>query len=175
MDDLDDVLEVADELEEFVELDDVVEDVFDNALAGAAAVAAVIAGLLTLLLVVATVALLVLSVGVFRAVAVLAIVTSLITLAAVGAFLYFRTTIPDHVQSRIDEALARADDTPPGDGTMSEQEAIEAVKEQYADGDLTNRELERRLEAIMESDDPGAVVRRDGERAPARERAVETD
>lgn len=168
MDDLDDVLEAVDELEDLVEEvadpEDLVEDALAEPLTVIAALAAAAMAAFGVLALLLTAVLLVFALGLVRAVAAIAVLSIALSLVSFGAFLYLRTDVPDHVQAKIDEALARADQTTHEDASMTDEEAIDVVREQYAEGELDDRELERRLEAIMESEDPGAVVRRDHDR-----------
>jgi ABC-type phosphate/phosphonate transport system substrate-binding protein len=89
-----------------------------------------------------------------RAVTVVLLVTGL----ALGGFLYVRTDIPSDVQEKITAALERADDTPK-DGSMSEEEAIAELKDQYASGNIDDHELDQALEDALMSDRPEQVVR----------------
>jgi hypothetical protein len=92
----------------------------------------------------------------------------LATVLAVAAFLSLRRGIPHEVRREISEARRRADDGHPRDGSMTEQEAIDELKQQYAEGELSDRELEAAPEAAITSDRPEEVVARyerdDGDR-----------
>jgi len=163
MDDLEDILEAIVDIEEIVEEvaepAELIEDFVESPLLIALALAAALAAVVTVLLVAATV-LFLLFAGPVLIVGFLAMVFLVLTLLAVGGFIYFRTDIPSDVQQKIDSALEQSDDRPRSDAGMTEQEAIEALKTQYATGELDEYELERALEDVLTSDRPERVVER---------------
>ena len=163
MDDLDDVVEaivdIEDIVEEVAEPAELIEDFIESPLLIALALGAVLAAVVSVLLVVATI-LFLLFAGPVLVVGVLAMVFILLTLLALGGFIYFRTDIPADVQRKIDRAFERSDDTPRADAEMTEQAAIEELKTQYATGEIDEYELERALEDVLTSDRPERVVER---------------
>jgi hypothetical protein len=165
MDDLDDIaeglFEIEDIVEEVFEPEELIEDLASNTMAVVFALVAGLAALLTLLLVAVAVVLLALSLGpvaALVAIGVLAVFGLLVTVLAVGGFLYVRTSLPSDVQQTVDDALARADDEPQQDGPMTEQEAIDELTEEYAEGNLDDRELEQALDEALTSENPERVV-----------------
>ena len=163
MDDLDDVVEAIVDIEGIVEEvgepAELIEDFIESPLLIALALGAVLAAVVSVLLVVATI-LFLLFAGPVLVVGVLAMVFILLTLLALGGFIYFRTDIPADVQRKIDSAFERSDDTPRADAEMTEQAAIEELKTQYATGEIDEYELERALEDVLTSDRPERVVER---------------
>jgi len=163
MDDLEDILEavvdIEDIVEEIADPGELIEDFVESPLLIALALAAALAAVVTVLLVAATVLLLLLA-GPILIVGFLAMVFLVLTLLAVGGFIYFRTDIPSDVQQKIDSALEQSDNRRRSDAEMTEQEAIEALKTQYATGELHEYELERALEDVLTSDRPERVVER---------------
>jgi len=163
MDDLEDIVEavvdIEDIVEEIADPAELIEDFVSSPLLIALALAAALAAVVTVLLVAATILFLLLA-GPVLIVGFLAVVFLFLTLFAVGGFVYFRTDIPSDVQRKIDTALERSDDTPRGDGEMTEREAIERIKTQYANDELDDYELERALEDVLTSDRPERVVER---------------
>ena len=149
MDDLDDIVEAV------VDIEDIVEEVAEPA-----ELIAVLAAAVTVLLILATI-LFLLFAGPVLVVGFLAMVFLFLTLLAVGGFIYFRTDIPSDIQRKIDSALEQSDDTPRNNNSeMTEQEAIERLKTQYANDELDDYELERALEDVLTSDRPERVVER---------------
>jgi hypothetical protein len=125
-------------------------------------VAAVLAAVLTVVLVVSIVALVALSAGLVAALATLVVLTLLcllLLIAGVGALLYFRGSSTS-AQERIEEARARADDTPHGDGSMTEEEAVTELKSEYAEGNIDDEELDQALDDALTSERPERVVER---------------
>ena len=163
MDDLEDIVEAVVDIEEIVEEvaepAELIEDFVESPLLIALALGAVLAAIVTFLLVLATI-LFLLFAGPVLIVGFLAMVFLFLTLLAVGGFVYFRTDIPSDVQRKIDSALERSDDTPRNDSEMTEQEAIERIKTEYANGNLDDYELERALDDVLTSDRPERVVER---------------
>ena len=163
MDDLEDVVEavvdIEDIVEEIAEPAELIEDFIESPLLIALALGAVLAAVITGLLVVATLVFLLFA-GPVLVVGFLAMVFLFLTLLAVGSFVYFRTDIPSDVQHKIDTALEQSDDTPRDNSELTEQEAIERLKTQYANGDLDEYELERALDDVLTSERPERVVER---------------
>jgi len=172
MDDIDDIVEGVFDIEEIAEEvadpEDLIEDFVEDPLTILVALVAAGAALFTLLMVLVTIVFLAFEFGLLLVVVGLAVLGLLATVLAVAAFLYLRRGIPHEVRREISEARRRADDGHPRDGSMTEQEAIDELKEQYAEGELSDRELETALEAAITSDRPEAVVARyerdDGDR-----------
>jgi hypothetical protein len=165
MDDLDDIAEGLTEIEDIfegvLEPGELLEDLASNTIAVVFALVAGFAVLLTLLLLAVAVVLFALSVGPVAAVvalAVLAMFGLFVTVLAVGGFLYFRTSLRSDIQRKIDDALARADDEPQTDGSMTEQEAVEELKTEYAEGNIEDHELDQALDDALTSENPETVV-----------------
>lgn len=154
------VVDIEDIVAELAEPDELLEEFLESPLVILLALGAAVAALLTALLVAATVLFLVFAVGPVAVVATLAVLSVLGTLLAVGGFVYFRTDIPSDVQRQIDAARGRSTDTPQRGAAMSETEAIDELKTQYAHGELTEAELERALEDVLTAEDPERVVER---------------
>jgi hypothetical protein len=165
MDDLDDIVEglfeIEDIFEEVLEPGELLEDLASNTIAVVFALVAGFAALLTLLLLAVAVVLFALSVGPVAAVvalAVLAMFGLLLTVLAVGGFLYFRTSLRSDIQQKIDDALARADDEPQKEGSMTEEQAIAELKREYAEGNIEDHELDQALDDALTSENPERVV-----------------
>jgi apolipoprotein N-acyltransferase len=125
-------------------------------------VAALLGVALTVVLVVSVVVLVALSAGLVAALATLVILTLLclfLLILGVGVLLYFRGS-SSSAQERIEEALARADDTPQADGSMTEEEAVTELKSEYAEGNIDDEELDRALDDALTSEQPERVVER---------------
>jgi uncharacterized membrane protein len=171
MDDIDDIVEGLFDIEEIAEEvadpEDLIEDFVEDPLTILVALVAAGAALFTLLMVLVTIVFLAFEFGLLLVVVGLTMLGLLATVLAVAAFLSLRRGIPHEVRREISEARRRADDHP-SDGSMTEQEAIDELKEQYAEGQLSDRELETALEAAITSDRPEEVVARyerdDGDR-----------
>lgn len=184
MADLDDILEAAldieDIVEEVVEPGELLEDFIKYPLTIAVAVVAAIFALVTLFLLFVTVVLLVFAIGFVEVLVLLTVLGLLATVGMFGLFLYIRTDVPRKVREKIEDAREQADDTPTKTGTMTEQEAIDELGEQYASGNLNDREMEEALEEVLTSERPEEVVRKysDGDAvgdAGSRERATERE
>jgi len=163
MDDIEDlfeaVVDIEDIVEEVAEPGELIEDFVESPLLIALALAAALAAVVTALLIAATL-LFVLLAGPVLVVGFLAVVFLFLTLFAVGGFIYFRTDIPSDVQRKLDSALERSDDTPRNDSEMTEREAIEQIKTEYANGNLDDYELDRALDDVLTSEQPERVVDR---------------
>jgi low affinity Fe/Cu permease len=162
MTDLEDIAEavfdIEDLLEEIAEPEELIEDFVADPLVILVGLVAGIAGVIALFLFLLTALLLVLTIGPIRLLAVLTVVSFLTMLLGIGAFLYMRTDIPANVQEKIDAALQQADETPNNEGGMTEQEAINEIKTQYANGDIDDYELDAALERVLTSERPERVV-----------------
>jgi hypothetical protein len=154
------VVDIEDIVEELADPEEFLEDFVESPLLVVFALGAAAAALITVLLVIATLLFLLFAVGPVAVLASLAIVGILLTILAVSGFVYFQTDIPSHVQRKIDTARERSDSTRKQGGSMSEQEAIDELKAQYAQGELTESELERALEEVLTSETPERVVER---------------
>ena len=158
MADIDDILEMEDAFDA-LDPETLVERLASSLLL---VVAAVLGALLTVVLVVSVVALVALSVGLVAALATLVVLTLLcllLLILGVGVFLYLRGG-SSGAQERIEEALARADDTPQADGSMTEEEAVTELKSEYAEGNIDDEELDRALDDALTSERPERVVER---------------
>jgi membrane protein implicated in regulation of membrane protease activity len=163
MDDLEDIVEAVVDIEDIVEEvtdpEELFEDFIESPLLILLALGAVAAAVVTALLVVATL-LFVVFAGPVLLVGLLALAGFGATALAVGAFVYLRTDIPSDVQRKIETALEQSDDTRRPDAEMTETEAISAIKNEYADGNLDDYELEQALDDVLTSDRPETVVER---------------
>lgn len=163
MDDLEDVFEVFDDVEDVVEdfadPEDLVEDLVENTLLVVGVVVAVVAAGVFLLGLLFIAAAFLLAGGIVPVLVVLVVLALVAGVAGLGAVVYAHTSVSKDARRKIDDALERADDGDhEDDGGLTEQEAIERLREQYASDDITHEELERRIEAVFEADDPERVV-----------------
>jgi hypothetical protein len=162
--DLEDVVEAVGDIEDIVEEladpEELVEDFVESPLLVVLALGAAVAAVGTVLLLLLTLLLLLLAVGPVAVLASLVVVGVLLTTLAVGGFVYFRTDIPADVRRTIEAARERSASTPRDGATMSEQEAIDELKAQYAAGTLTESELEQALDDVLTSSEPERVVER---------------
>ena len=156
---VDAIVDIEDIVEEIADPEELLEDFLETPLLIAVALGAAVAAVLTVLLVLATVVVLVLA-GPVVVLASLAFLGFLLTTSAVVGFVYLRTDVPAEGQRMIDAARERSDGTPHEGASMSERDAIDELKTQYAAGELTELELERALEDVLTSEDPGRVVER---------------
>jgi len=167
MDDLDDVAEAVFDIEEFVEEiadpEDLVEDFEVDPTTVLVGLIAGLAGLFTLLMLLLSVVLFAFRFGLLPLVVGLAVFGFLVTLGAIVAFLYVRPDMPFEVQREVEAARERADNTPPEEGSMTEQEAIDALKDKYAEGEIRDHELEEALDDALTSERPEEVVARYGD------------
>jgi apolipoprotein N-acyltransferase len=125
-------------------------------------VAALLGVALTVVLVVSAVVLVALSAGLVAALATLVVLTLLclfLLILGVGVLLSLRSG-SSGAQERVEEALARADDTPQADGSMTEEEAVTELKSEYAEGNIDDEELDRALDDALTSEQPERVVER---------------
>jgi predicted membrane protein len=174
--DLDDVVEAAvdieDIAEEVAEPEDLIEDFVESpavVLVGLfAAGAAVFTLLMLVLAIVAAFAF-----GFLWVLVIFALLGLFATIGAIAVFLYVRTDIQSDVRRRIEDAREQADDSPKADARMTEEEAIEELRELYATGEIDDHELDEALEAALTSDDPERVVRKYERRSESRVREYE--
>jgi uncharacterized membrane protein len=163
MDDIEDIVEaivdVEEITEEIFEPEELLEDFAVSPVSILFALVTAVAALFTLLMVAALVVLFAFQYGVFPIVAVLAVFGFLVTVLALGGFLYVRTGIPHRIQRKINRTRAEADDDEPEDAAMTEEEAIEELRDRYATGEINEAELEKALDAVITSENPGAVLR----------------
>jgi uncharacterized protein (DUF58 family) len=152
------VVDIEDIAEEVLEPAELLEDFIETPLLVAFALGAVVAAILTVLLLLLTLLLLLFAIGPVAVAASLVIIGGLVTMLAVAGFVYLRPNIPSSVRRKIEAARARSDDTCRDGASMSEQEAIDELKAQYVEGKLTEPELERALDDVLSSNDPGRVV-----------------
>lgn len=162
MDDVEDILEafgdIDDIVEEVFEPDDLFEDFHEEPLKIAAAILAAIGAVFTVLMVLVLLVILSFRFGFFLVVASLAVFGVLVTVIAVGVFLSARTDVPHRVQRKINRARASSEDRS-SDARTSEEEAIERLRDQYAEGEMTVEEFEVAVEEVIQSEDPATVVR----------------
>ncbi|EMA09549.1 hypothetical protein SAMN05443574_1391 [Haloarcula vallismortis] len=154
------VVDIEDIVEEIADPDDLIEDFVANPLMILFAFTAALAGLFLLCLFVLTLILLVLAFGPVEVLVLLMILSFVVFAGSVGAFLYVRTDIPSDVYHKINNALEQADDSPETEGAMTETEAIEELKNQYAAGNLDDYELEQALDDALTSENPADIVER---------------
>lgn len=161
--DIDDVVEAAfdieDIAEEIADPEDLIEDFVESPAMVVAALVAVAAAVFTLLMfVLAVIAALVF--GFVWVLVIFALLGLFATVGAIAAFLYVRTDIPSDVRRRIEQAEKQADDTPHGRSHMTQEDAVEEIRDLYAEGKIDDHELDEALDDALTSDDPEAVVRR---------------
>jgi len=154
------VVDIEDIVEELAEPAELLEDFVETPLLVVLALGAAAAAVLTVLFLLLTLLLLVFTVGPVAVVASLAVVGSVLTILAVAGFVYFRTDIPADVRQKIKAARERSDSARQEGASMSEKEAIDELKSQYVQGKLTEPELERALDDVLTSNDPGRIVER---------------
>lgn len=154
------IVDIEDIAEEIFEPDELLEDLVENTIVIAVALIATFAALVTLLLFVLTAVLFFFAPAFALLVAVFAIFGMITTILAVVGFLYVRTDIPDHVRRKIESAEEQASDDPRGGASMTEEDAVEALQSKYANGELSDRELEESLDEVLTSDQPEKVVDR---------------
>lgn len=172
MDDIEDVVEAVVDVEEITEEifepEELLEDFAANPVSILFALVTAVAALFTLLMVAALVVLFAFQYGLFPIVAVLSVFGLLVTVLALGGFLYVRTGIPHRIQRKIDRTRAEVDDDEAEDAAMTEEEAIEELRDRYATGEINEVELEKALEAVITSEEPEAVLREYEQRDTAR-------
>jgi hypothetical protein len=162
MDDIEEIVEAIDDIEDVVEEvfepEDLLGDLIENTAMVVIALIAGFAAVLTFLLFFLTVVLALLSVGPVTILAALTFLNFFVVGLAVGAFLYIRTDIPADVRKKLRSAREQADDTPHDDGSMTQQEAVDELKEQYAEGEIEDHELDDALDEALTSEEPEKVV-----------------
>lgn len=154
------VVDIEDIVEEITEPAALLEDFLDAPALILLALGAAVAAVLTLLLLLLTLLFVLFAVGPVAVVASLVFVGGVLTMLTLAGFVYLRPDIPASVRRKIDAARERSDETRRAGASMSEQEAIDELKAQYVEGTLTEPELERALDDVLTSDDPGRVVER---------------
>jgi hypothetical protein len=163
MTDLDDILEAVIDIEEIAEEvfdpEELVEDLIKEPLKIFLALVAAIAGVLTLILVLVTIIFVFLAVGAVAALITLAGITLMATILAIGGFIYFKTDIPSHLDSKINKAMEKADSEPRSDEKISEKEAIEKIKKKYTNGEMTEKELEQAIDRILNNEDHREIMK----------------
>lgn len=171
MDDLDDILEavvdVEDVAEEILDPDELIEDLVADPLEVLVALVAAAAALFTLAVGAVLLLLVAFQFGFVPVVAALTALGLLATVLAVGLFAYVRTDVPRRVERRIERAREQAAESrgengaasADEDGMTTEEDAIERLRELYAEREISVHELEEGLEDVMRSDDPESVVR----------------
>lgn len=166
MDDLEDVFEAIVDVEEIAEEiadpEDLLEDFAVDPRTVAAGLAVAVAGLFTLLMLVLSVVLFAFRFGLLPIVVALTVFGFLVTITAVAVFLYVRPNMSIEVQREVAEARERVDDRQSQDSSMTETEAIDALKDKYAEGQISEWQLEEGLEAIITGENPEEVVERYG-------------
>jgi len=164
MDDLEDVVEAFDDIEdiaeEVFEPDELVEDLVEQPVTVMVALLAGVAALFAFLLFSLTVVLALLAVGPVTLLAVLTLLNVLVVGLAVGVFLYVRTSLPSEVREKFRSAEQQADDEPHQDDSMSQEQAVEELKQGYAAGEIEDHELDQALDDALTSDEPEKVVER---------------
>lgn len=154
MDDLEDafeaIIDIEDIAEEIFEPDELLEDLIEDPLEIIASLAVVLFGGLTILLILLVLLLLLIASGPLAILATFAGLTMFVTIISIGAFIYLRTNIPNHVETKINNALEQADTQQHEKENLTEKEAIEKVREQYISGEITEQELEESIDQILE-------------------------
>lgn len=166
------VFDIEDIVEEVADPEDLVEDFDANPLMVLFAFTAALAGLFLFFLFLITLVLLVLAFGPVEVLVLLMMLSVVILIGSIAAFLHVRTDIPSDVYLKINNALEQADDSPEKEGPMTEKAAIEVLKDQYAAGNLDDYELDQALDDALTSENPGEVVERytENDREKERER-----
>jgi len=154
------IVDIEDIAEEVFEPDELVEDLLENTVVIAVALLATFAAVLTFVLFALTILLYFVAPALALFVAIFAIFGLVVTMLAVVGFLYIRTDIPDHVRRKIESAEEQASDDPRTGASMTEEDAVEELKSKYANGEITDRELEEGLDEILTSDQPEKVLER---------------
>lgn len=154
------VFDIEDIVEEVADPEDLIEDFTANPLMIIFAFTAALAGLFLLFLFLITLVLLVLAFGPVEVLVLLMMLSFVVFVGSVSAFLYVRTDIPSDMYHKINNALEQADDSPRKEGPMTEKEAIEELKYQYAAGNLDDFELDQALDDALTSENPREVVER---------------
>jgi len=152
------VFDIEDIVEEVADPEDLIEDFIANPLMVIFALMAALAGLFLVFLFLITLVLLVLAFGPVEVLALLMVLSFVVFVGSVAAFLYVRTSIPSDVYHKINNALEQAEDSPSKEGPMTEKEAIKELKDQYAVGNLDDYELEQALDDTLTNENPGEVV-----------------
>lgn len=152
------VVDIEDIAEEILEPAALLEDFVETPLLVAFALGAAVAAVLTVLFVLLTLLFVLFAIGPIAVVASLVIAGGVLTMLTVAGFIYFRPDIPASVRRKIEAAREHSDGTRRDGASMSEQEAIDELKTQYVEGTLTEPELERALDDVLASSDPGRVV-----------------
>jgi hypothetical protein len=174
MTDIEDLFEAVFDIENIVEEvadpDDLIADFVANPLMVIFAFTAALASLFLILLFAITLILLVFAIGPIDVLLVLMLLSFVVLVGAIVAFLYVRTDIPAGVYHKINNALEQADDSPEKEGSMTQKEAIKQVKNQYASGALDDYELDQALDDVLTSENPEKVVKRYTENNHEKER-----
>lgn len=166
MDDLDDIFEDIEDIgEEILEPDELLEDLIEEPTEVITSLIAVIFGGITILLILLTLILLLITTGPLAILATFAGLTLFITVISIGAFIYLRTNIPNQVETKINNALEQADTQKRENENLTEQEAIEQVKQQYTNGEITEQELDQAIDDILKHQDKPEHIVKDREQS----------
>ena len=130
-------------VEEVADPDDLIADFVANPLMVIFAFTAALASLFLILLFAITLILLVLAIGPIDVLLVLMLLSFVVLVGAIVAFLYVRTDIPAGVYHKINNAFEQADDSSEKEGSMTQEEAIKQVKTSMLRGHLTTTNLIR--------------------------------
>lgn len=164
MADLDDILEALVDVEEITEelfeplelLEDIVEEplkIVSALLVGAGVLVTLLLLLVTLLVV------LFFRTGLVFVLLGLTVLAGLLTALVVAVFLSVRTDVPHRVQRKINRIRSSESPQSPQSGGMTEEEAIDRLRDEYAEQHITIEQFEAGLEEIMAREDPKTVVR----------------
>lgn len=164
MDDFEDILEAFDDIEdigeEIFEPEELIEDLIEDPAEILLAVAGLITGIVAIVVILILLLFLILSTGPVAILATFAGIALLITFLSVGLFVYFRTNIPRHVEKKVNKALEEAENEKRKGESITEEEAINRIKQEYSEGDMTEEELENALDEVVKHDQkPKQVVK----------------
>jgi len=156
MDDFEDLLEAFDDIEdigeEIFEPEELVEDLIEDPAEILLAIAVLITGTVAVIVLLILLLFLILTTGPIAILATFAGITFFITFLSVGLFIYFRTNIPRHVEKKVNKALEEAENEKRKGESMTEEEAINRIKKEYSEGDMTEEELENALDEVVKHD-----------------------
>ena len=82
----------------------------------------------------------------------LSFITIIITLFSFIAFLYVRTNLPDHIENKINRAIEEAENQENDTNNITQEEAINKLKQRYIDGEITDEELDKSIDDVLNND-----------------------
>jgi hypothetical protein len=150
LDDIEDVFnDIEDIVEEIADPDDLLEDFSADPLTVAVGLIAGLAGLFTLFMLLLLTIFVAFQFGLMLVILALTMLGFLVTLGAIGAFIYVRSGLPSHLRRKVADAECHAAESDEAGGPMSEEEAIEELKDRYAAGEISDHEFEEALDDIL--------------------------